>query len=48
MQTVYTGYIFAGKGETVEYKVPAMNRFNLIYIFRVGDQQVTGKLLHIE
>jgi hypothetical protein len=48
MQTVYTGYLFAGKGETVEYKVPAMNRFNLIYILRVGDQQVTGKLLHIE
>jgi hypothetical protein len=48
METVYKGYIFAGRGEIVEYKVPAINRTNLIYVLKVGSQQVAGKLLHIE
>jgi hypothetical protein len=48
LQTVYSGYIFAGRGQSVEYKVPAFNRTNLVYILRVGDQQVTGKLLRLE
>jgi hypothetical protein len=48
VQVVYQGMIFAGRGQTIEYKVPAFNRTNLIYILRVGDKQVTGKLLHLE
>jgi hypothetical protein len=48
IQVVYQGMIFAGMGQTIEYKVPAFNRTNLIYILRVGDKQVTGKLLHLE
>jgi hypothetical protein len=48
LQTVYQGFIFAGKGQVIEYKVPPFNRTNLIYIFKVGGQQVTGKLLKLE
>ena len=48
LQTVYTGYIVAGKGQVVDYKVPVQNRENLVYILRVKDQQVTGKLIRID
>jgi len=48
LQTVYTGYIIAGKGQIVEYKVPVQNRENLVYILRVKDKQVTGKLIRID
>jgi hypothetical protein len=48
VQTVYQGYIFAGKGQVVNYKVPVQNRTNLVYILRVGGQQVTGKLIRID
>ena len=48
LQTVYQGFIFAGRGQVVEYKVPVFNRTNLIYILKVGGQQVTGKLLRLE
>jgi hypothetical protein len=47
LQTVYQGYITAGKGQAVEYKVPVSNRTTLIYVLRVGGQQVTGKLLNV-
>jgi hypothetical protein len=47
LQTVYQGYIFAGRGQVVNYAVPSMNRTNLIYVLRVRDQRVTGKLLNI-
>jgi hypothetical protein len=48
LQTVYKGYIVAGRGQTIDYTVPVANRTNLIYILRVGGQQVTGKLLRID
>jgi hypothetical protein len=48
LQTVYNGYIIAGKGQTIDYKVPVQNRENLVYILRVRDQQVTGKLIRID
>jgi hypothetical protein len=41
MQTVFKGYIFANRGETVDYTVPSLNRSNLIYILKVGDKRVT-------
>ena len=47
MQTVFKGYIFAHRGETVDYTVPTLNRTNLIYILKIGNKQVTGKLLHL-
>jgi hypothetical protein len=47
MQTVYQGHIYAGRGQVVHYNVPVLNRTHLIYVFKVGDKQVTGKLLNI-
>lgn len=45
VQTVFQGYVEAGKSQTIDYSVPAAQRTNLIYIFRVGDQTATGKLI---
>ena len=42
---VYQGYIQAGRPFNQEYNVPETNRNALIYVFKVGDQQVTGKLM---
>ena len=47
LQSIYTGYIFAGRGQVVEYQVPSLNRTNLMYILKVGNKQVTGKLMHL-
>jgi hypothetical protein len=44
LQVVYTGYIFAGNGQTIEYRVPELYRTNLVYVLRVGDNIITGKL----
>jgi hypothetical protein len=46
LQVVYTGFIFSGKPQTIEYKVPLAHRTNLFYVFRVGNKTVNGKLLH--
>ncbi|MEO6253440.1 MAG: hypothetical protein ABIO79_09055, partial [Ferruginibacter sp.] len=48
LQVVYRGHIFAGKGQVIEYRVPQMNRTNLIYVLRIGDKTVTGKLTNIK
>lgn len=45
VETVYQGYIMAGRGQAFDYNVPLTNRTTLIYLLKVGDQQVTGKLL---
>jgi hypothetical protein len=47
LQVVYSGYIYSGKAQIIEYKVPALHRTNLMYVLRVGDKVVTGKLLNI-
>jgi hypothetical protein len=44
--TVYQGYVEAGKTLNKEYVVKRAMRAELIYIFRVGDQKTTGKLLN--
>jgi len=36
----------AGRVLNKEYLVPVSQRQNLIYIFRVGEQKTTGKLLN--
>jgi hypothetical protein len=46
LATIYQGFIEAGKTRVVEFNVPDVNRTNLIYYFKVGNQPVTGKLLH--
>ena len=46
MATVYQGFIEAGKTKVVEFNVPDANRTSLIYSFKVGNQRVSGKVLH--
>jgi hypothetical protein len=46
VKTVYEGYIFAGKGHVVEFRVPALSRTSLIYIFTINGKQRTGKLIN--
>jgi hypothetical protein len=46
IHTVYQGYVEAGQTLVKEYNVPLSHRQSLIYIFKVGDQKTTGKLLN--
>jgi hypothetical protein len=48
IQTVFKGYVFASRSEIIDYDVPALRRANLVYVLRIGDKQVAGKVLHIE
>ena len=48
IRTIYQGYLIAGKGQLVEYRISSEYQGNLIYTLRVGDQQVNGKLLQIK
>ena len=47
LQVVYSGYIYSGKAQTIEYRVPTLYRTNLMYVLRVGDKVVSGKLINI-
>ncbi|MGN6401088.1 MAG: hypothetical protein ACTHMD_11580, partial [Flavisolibacter sp.] len=47
MQTVYQGYVRAGNEQSIEYRVPLASRQNLIYVFTINGQKVTGKLLNV-
>jgi hypothetical protein len=47
LQVVYSGYIYSGKPQVIEYKVPVLYRTNLMYVLRVGGKVVTGKLINI-
>jgi hypothetical protein len=48
VQTVFAGFIEAGKARNVEYNVPASQRHNLTYVFTVGEQKVSGKLIGLK
>ena len=48
VKTVYQGYVEQGKVQTIEYNVPRTQRNNLIYVFRVGDQKTSGKLIGLQ
>ena len=48
IKTVFQGQVEAGKVQSIEYSVPNSQRSNLIYLFRVGDQKVTGKLIGLK
>jgi hypothetical protein len=48
IQTIYSGFVFAGKGQTINYKVPNIYRTTLIYKLRVGDKTVSGKLINVK
>jgi hypothetical protein len=46
LKTVFQGFIVAGK-QTFALSLPTQQRANLVYILRVGNKQVTGKLLQL-
>lgn len=46
--TVFEGYIKAGTEITKDYNAPRAGRNTLIYLFKVGDQRVTGKLIELK
>lgn len=46
--SVYKGNVLAGRKETIEFNVPSKNSGNLIYSFKVGSQQVNGKLIQVK
>ena len=45
VKVVYQGHVQKGVTQNIEYNVPGSQRANLIYVFTVGDQRVTGKLI---
>jgi hypothetical protein len=48
MQTVYNGYITAGRSQIVEFSATTNANSTLIYKLRVGGKEVTGKLINIK
>ncbi|TMI94127.1 MAG: T9SS type A sorting domain-containing protein [Bacteroidetes bacterium] len=46
VKTVYQGYIAAGT-QTFELSLPGKQVANLVYVLRVGDKKVTGKILQM-
>jgi hypothetical protein len=46
IKTIFQGHIMAGK-QKFSLNLPVQQHSNLFYILRVGDQRVTGKLLHV-
>jgi hypothetical protein len=48
VKTVFQGYVNANQLQTIEYAVPNSQRSNLIYVFRVGNEQTTGKLIGLK
>jgi len=48
VKTIYQGVFDKNMAQTFEYNVPFTQRANLIYVFRIGDQQVSGKLLGLK
>ena len=47
VKTVFQGQITAGQVQNIEYAVPYQQRTNLVYIFRVGSEMTSGKLIGI-
>jgi len=48
VSTVFQGYVQKGQAQTVEFSVPGAQRGALIYLFRVGDQRTSGKLIGLQ
>jgi hypothetical protein len=46
VKTVYTGFIAAGT-QNFELSLPAQQVSTLVYILRIGDKKVTGKILQV-
>jgi hypothetical protein len=41
----FSGYISAGRSQTVDYTVPSTLRGGLLYMMKVGDKMTSGKLI---
>ncbi|HEU4903021.1 MAG TPA: hypothetical protein VFT06_09520 [Flavisolibacter sp.] len=41
----FSGYISAGRSQTVDYTVPSTMRGGLLYMMKVGDKMTSGKLI---
>jgi len=48
VKVVFEGYVEKGKMQVIEYTVPASQRSNLTYVFRIGGQKTTGKLIGVK
>lgn len=48
IKTVYEGYFEKGKVQTINYSVPTALRSNMTYLFRIGNQKTTGKLVGLK
>ena len=48
VKVVYQGNFQKGQIQTIEYNVPGSQRANLIYVFRVGNQKTSGKLIGLK
>lgn len=48
VSTVYRGHVNKGQLQTVEYLVPTSQRSNLIWVFTVGNEKTSGKLIGIK
>jgi hypothetical protein len=47
LQTVYEGFIHAGRSQVVQLRTASVSSGVLIYKFRINDKQVTGRLISI-
>lgn len=45
IKVVFQGFVEAGKPMVKEFTVPSVQRGMLVYVFRVGNERVTGKLI---
>ncbi|MGH2553586.1 MAG: hypothetical protein ACRDEB_07710, partial [Chitinophagaceae bacterium] len=48
IQTIYKGFVFAEKGQIINYHVPNIYRTTLIYKLTIGSKTVTGKLINVK
>jgi len=48
VKTVFQGYVNAGQSQVIEYAVPVSHSSNLIYLFRVGGEKTSGKLIGLK
>ena len=48
LKTIYQGYLFAGRQQVIEYNTSSIYKSTLIYILKVGDKQVNGKVVQIK
>jgi hypothetical protein len=48
LKTIFEGYVKKGQAQTIEYGVPQIQRNNMIYFFRVGNQKTSGKLIGLK